>query len=926
MNLHTHTPVLSVFEPRGLLVRSVAFCRAQVDDLVGERLDRAVYDLAGRRVDRWDPRLWAARSVRSNLRSLHSLSGRELLNDSVDAGWRLELLAESGDSQLCWDAKGQLRRIEYDDCRRPVAVFESEGTSENCVERLGYGGPDNALTNQGGRLIRHDDPAGSLFNSHYGLGGHVIEQSRTFLNALDLPDWPMSLAERDALLEPDEGAVSAWRFGAMGDAIDQIDAVGNRQLFTYTVSGHLKSTRLQLNGRASHDLVSDIHYDAHNRIESQTAGNGVVISQVFDAVDGRLLSLRADNGRLQNLSYAYDPTGNVLSIEDLAQPTRYFANQQIESLRTFAYDTLYQLTEATGYECASANKGPWAHSFATANELSNYTQRYEYDAGGNLQKLIHTGARNHTRTFATARYSNRSLLQTSERPPTEEQIAAGFDANGNLRELSPGQTLRWDLRNQLSEVTPVERESGINDREVYQYDAAGARVRKVRSIQAKTLTHLSEVRYLPGLEVRSNSANGEVLHVVIANAGSSDVRVLHWQTEQPAEMENDQARYSLADYLGSSTLELDAGGQLISREIYFPFGETAWFAARSELEGKYKTVRYSGKERDATGLYYYGLRYYAPWLCRWLNPDPQGEEGGLNLYQMVLNNPIRYIDRHGQKAEVPQEIHYIWIGKSDSLIKYLPNIKEAAARNPDFKITLHTDLHHNDRGGETISELLGGAENLSVTQLRDEAFFKSFSSSPSGSIYSDLFGDDARNYAAATDVLRYSLINHYGGIYADVDDKFRRPVRSGDFIPKKNRVFTMGVVEVPWARGTYSINNNAFASHAKNSTLSTLIKEINKKYEPYRGLGLGATLTSMPADTADQIHEKMKIVSGTTGPGIFTQVLTSQDSKLKKLYTDVVADLRGEKDVVNLSRHEGQIEKRMRMKGIIQLGNAHSWK
>ncbi|WP_390902819.1 RHS repeat-associated core domain-containing protein [Xenorhabdus bovienii] len=32
-----------------------------------------------------------------------------------------------------------------------------------------------------------------------------------------------------------------------------------------------------------------------------------------------------------------------------------------------------------------------------------------------------------------------------------------------------------------------------------------------------------------------------------------------------------------------------------------------------------KTVRYSGKERDATGLYYYGYR-----TGRWLSPDPAG--------------------------------------------------------------------------------------------------------------------------------------------------------------------------------------------------------------------------------------------------------------------------------------------------------------
>ncbi|RMN48970.1 putative insecticidal toxin complex, partial [Pseudomonas syringae pv. apii] len=87
---------------------------------------------------------------------------------------------------------------------------------------------------------------------------------------------------------------------------------------------------------------------------------------------------------------------------------------------------------------------------------------------------------------------------------------------------------------------------------------------------------------------------------------------------------NDQVRYSLGDHLGSSTLELDQQGGLISQESYYPFGGTAWWAARSAVEAKYKTVRYSGKERDASGLYYYGFRYYAPWLQRWINPDPAG--------------------------------------------------------------------------------------------------------------------------------------------------------------------------------------------------------------------------------------------------------------------------------------------------------------
>ncbi|WP_277394708.1 RHS repeat-associated core domain-containing protein, partial [Pseudomonas viridiflava] len=59
----------------------------------------------------------------------------------------------------------------------------------------------------------------------------------------------------------------------------------------------------------------------------------------------------------------------------------------------------------------------------------------------------------------------------------------------------------------------------------------------------------------------------------------------------------------------------------------------------------------SGKERDASGLYYYGLRYYAPWLQRWINPDPAGDVDGLNIYRMLRNNPTVEIDINGLIGE-----------------------------------------------------------------------------------------------------------------------------------------------------------------------------------------------------------------------------------------------------------------------------------
>lgn len=644
--LHAHTPSLSVMDPRGLIIRSVGWYRTVVDQDPSPRTERFEFDVAGRKAYQSDARLSTATQTSPNLSNLHSLSGQVLEQVSVDSGWQVGLPGEAGQMVEEWDGRGIRRRVEYDSMLRPLAIFESENHDEKCTERLTYGTTSNAFANQCGQLIRHDDPSGVLGNLSFNLTGEVVEQSRRFLNDLDLPDWPLLIEERDDLLELAE-AESTWRFGPLGDVLEQTDAKGNMQSFAQTVAGQLRASNLQLQGQAAHTLICDIQYDAQGRINAETAGNGVVTALDYDPVDGRLIRLRAGDAHLQDLNYAYDPVGNVVSIEDRAQPTRHFANQQIDPLRTFAYDTLYQLIEANGYEAAAINHGPGEDRFQvfpTANERSNYTQRYEYDAGGNLQTLVHVGTQNHTRSFATSQISNRSLLQTADQPPGEEQITAGFDAAGNLRELQPGQALAWDLRNQLSQVTPVERESATNDSEVYRYDAAGMRARKVRTSQARTVTHLEEVRYLPGLEIRSNTATGQELHVVTVTAGHSNVRVLHWQSAPPANVANDQIRYSLTDHLGSGTLELDADAQLISQEVYYPYGETAWFAGRSEVEAKYKTVRYSGKERDATGLYYYGLRYYAPWLMRWINPDPAGEADGMNLYRFVRNNPVRFED------------------------------------------------------------------------------------------------------------------------------------------------------------------------------------------------------------------------------------------------------------------------------------------
>ena len=651
MNAHPNTPRLSVIDSRALAIREVGYCRHPDESDIESRITRQVFDVAGRLVASSDPRLWASAS-RPNLATIYGLSGQSLLTDSVDAGWQLSLLNQAGSLFSFWDARGSQRRIDYDDQQRPITVTEqADDALPRVVERLTYGGsaPAFAVHNQCAKLIRHDNPASTRFVTDYGLAGAELSESQCFLIDLETPDWPSEFKARDALLE-DESFVTRHVFFPTGEIERQTDAMGNVRTFAYDVAGKLSETWLLLAGEGKQPqcLVSDLRYNAHEQIESEIAGNGVKTQAEYGADDGWLIRLVAVVGNqppLQDLNYTYDPVGNIIKLEDKAQAVTWFNNQRIEPISRYRYDSLYQLVEASGWEVANPSHGPALPDLLPTpldpNQRRNYTQRFEYDAAGNLITRHHSDAPGFS-MFTSAR-SNRSLAQRDDGSlPGEPEIASGFDACGNQLELQRGQAMTWDIRNQLRRVTLVKRVNELDDCECYAYDRPGHRLRKMHVSQTSGRTVHAEVRYLPNLEIHGE-ADCEVHHVINAEAGRCSVRALHW----PEGAYTDQLRYSLCDHLGSSTLELDGAAGVLTQEHYFPFGGTACWAGKNALVAKYKTIRYSGKERDATGLYYYGYRYYASWLQRWLNADPLGIVDGLNVYRSFKNNPINFIDFEG---------------------------------------------------------------------------------------------------------------------------------------------------------------------------------------------------------------------------------------------------------------------------------------
>jgi insecticidal toxin complex protein TccC len=639
LGVDAHTPNLAVIDPRGLAVRAVEYCRAMPTGAASAHISRQVFDALAHEVERCDPRLWVE-GRGPNRVSVQALSGAELLNVSVDAGWVLSLRGQAGQTLQRWDSRSA-QQHDFDDLLRPLAITEHfHGETPRVVERFLYGGPDGSARNQCGQLIRHDDPATTRHMPDFDLRGQPLLESSRFLESLEPVDWPMDIEARDALLEPAPGLDSRWTYDALGEVVTQTDAMLNRRRFSRTCAGQLRAVSLQPQGAAEVTLVRDIRYSAGGLVEQETAGNGVVTRAVFRPEDARLEHSSAGlpgQPLLKDLHYAYDPVGNPVQIEDLGKATRHFKNQRVDPVSTYTYDSRYRLISATGREVFRAANDP--------NALVNYREEYGYDAGDNPREVRHLGAQPFTHRWTVDTGSNRRVIAHDGDPPPD--FAREFDGNGNQLRLLRGQTIGWDPRNQLSQVSPVTRDDGPDDTEVYRYGGGHKRLRKVRCALTSGRRLLAEVLYLPGVEVH-READGAERHVVEVEAGRTLVRLLHWVGPPPIGVDNDFLSYGLNDHLGSSLLELDEQGAVLCDEGYLPFGGLAWWVAHHAAKASYKTRGYSGKERDATGWYYFGYRYYAPWQHGWLSPDPAGEVDGLNRYGFVRNSPLRYFDRDGR--------------------------------------------------------------------------------------------------------------------------------------------------------------------------------------------------------------------------------------------------------------------------------------
>jgi RHS repeat-associated protein len=208
-----------------------------------------------------------------------------------------------------------------------------------------------------------------------------------------------------------------------------------------------------------------------------------------------------------------------------------------------------------------------------------------------------------------------------------------YDDNGNLTSsgsLWNSTYYTYDPLNRLIEVTTHTRHY---DRvEQYIYNGLGHRVGKIEDgVQTNYLIDPNGV--LPQVLAEMDENNNLIAFYVYDGAGlvakvtpASEYYFYHY------------------DGVGSTVAITDSSAQIVNAYAYSPYGLVG---AQETITNPFTYVGRFGVMAESHGLYYMRARYYDPEVGRFINKDPIGYAGGMNLFGYVGGNPVNFIDPWG---------------------------------------------------------------------------------------------------------------------------------------------------------------------------------------------------------------------------------------------------------------------------------------
>ena len=546
------------------------------------------------------------------------------------------------------------------------------GGQEILAERIYYGEDMGDVqqardVNALGRVVAQFDDAGLMLHIKYDFKGNLQGSSRQVSSDFrSTTDWtvlaiinePYKARQRAASLLESESHVIAKEYDALDRVTQETAPDGSISRPSYNDAGLLEAVEVEpATGGTPLSIIRNIDYNARGQRIRIEIGCQVETRYEYDPLSFRLISIKSwrtssPSRPLQHLLYTYDAVGNIVSLRDQADPNHFFKGNVVSGDQEFSYDTLYQLTQASGREhpyAPPSARDPLKDRIPHPTDLQalrRYSERYSYDRNGNIMRVEHDSGARWIR--------NHSYEATNNRLRRVEGSGPGFefehDAHGNITAMPHLVAMHWDGLDRLKHAARNDQQ-----RVWYAYDASGQRVRKVFENQQT----VEETLYFGEHQIYRRRAKGrkspsferKTLHVVDGNHRAAMIETVTVDRSGLSELDSPNVRYQLCNHLGSSTAELDGTSRVMSYEEYHPFGSSAFIASRAPDGASRRGYRFTGKERDSeTGLDYFGARYYAPWLCRWISADPSGFKDSLNRYSYVGNSPAQNFDRFGLEA------------------------------------------------------------------------------------------------------------------------------------------------------------------------------------------------------------------------------------------------------------------------------------
>ncbi|GAX61566.1 insecticidal toxin complex protein [Candidatus Scalindua japonica] len=483
---HANTPMISHLDTLGR-----EFLKIADNGSAGKYETRIEIDIEGNDHAIKDPRNIEVFKHRFNMLS------RKISIESRDAGKRLILPNVQNQTIYAEDEEGNKSKTVYDAAGRLIENWVSKGSgAARLAEKTIYGdslGPNAAQFNHRGKIYQTFDGAGLFEGTEYDFKGNMRKSKRQLLKAHqgDI-DWNVSTA--GSLLSND-----VFEMETTYDANNRVKSTKSPDQSTYfptyNEAGLIDSVQVALRGESNPanwiSFVTNIDYNAREQREKIEYGNGAFTDYEYDAHTFRLtrLTTKKGNKTFQKLNYTYDPSGNVMHLEDKSQRAIYFNNQVVTPSTDYEYDAIYRLILAEGREHGGQgadlqrdqNDFP-IQALSHTNDLKAlrlYKETYAYDEAGNFIQMAHqtigSATGNWTRHYDRATTSNR-LMGTSLPSDAANQYSTKYkyDDNGNIKKFPHLGTVTWDFKNQMTSA-----DLGGGGHVYYQYDQAGKRVRKV---------------------------------------------------------------------------------------------------------------------------------------------------------------------------------------------------------------------------------------------------------------------------------------------------------------------------------------------------------------------------------------------------------------------------------------------------------------